>query len=106
MMEQLFKKWEERTSKKSDKSTNNKDNTQTEEIDKNSKMLLRSILFTHKKYMKETIPSEYIYDESTRDFKQVDVTKEITPFTTNKKSMFQILDKEREAYLSKSVNKD
>tara|TARA_X000000368_G_C22893410_1_gene650706 strand:+ start:222 stop:542 length:321 start_codon:yes stop_codon:yes gene_type:complete len=99
-MENLFVEWESRENinNTTDSTTKNSD------IDKNSKMLLKSILITHKKYMKEKIPSEYVYDEEIQDFKKVDVTKEITPFTTEKDDLFTRLESEREDYLSKKEN--
>ena len=99
-METLFVEWESRENinNTTDSTTKNSD------IDKNSRMLLKSILITHKKYMKEEIPSEYVYDEEIQDFKKVDVTKEITPFTTEKDDLFTRLESEREDYLSKKEN--
>lgn len=99
-MENLFVEWESRENinNTTDSTTKNSD------IDKNSKMLLKSILITHKKYMKEEIPSEYVYDEEIQDFKKVDITKEITPFTTKKDDLFTRLESEREDYLSKKEN--
>lgn len=99
-METLFVEWESRENinNTTDSTTKNSD------IDKNSRMLLKSILITHKKYMKEEIPSEYVYDEEIQDFKKVDVTKEITPFTTEKYDLFTRLESEREDYLSKKEN--
>ena len=99
-METLFVEWESRENINNitDSTTKNSD------IDKNSRMLLKSILITHKKYMKEENPSEYVYDEEIQDFKKVDVTKEITPFTTEKDDLFTRLESEREDYLSKKEN--
>lgn len=104
-MEQLFIDWVKRenllntttTTTKKDENPRKKE----DELDKNSKMLLKSILITHKKYMKEEVPSEYVYDEEIKDFKKIDVTKEITPFTTDKVSLYDILEADREDYLSK-----
>ena len=45
-----------------------------------------------------------VYDEEILDFKKVDVTKEITPFTTEKDDLFTRLESERKDYLSKKEN--
>lgn len=95
-MDKLFLEWEQRENISTTGSS-----TKDSGIDKNSKMLLKSILITHKKYLKEDVPSEYVYDEEIQDFRKVDVAKEIAPFTTNKETLFTRLESDREDYLSK-----
>lgn len=100
-MEGLFLDWAKRDNVSENTTTDKSTTKSKEEIDKNSMMLLKSILITHKKYMKEKVPSEYVYDEEIKDFKKIDITKEITPFTTNKDNLFDRLEADREDYLSK-----
>lgn len=105
-MEGLFQAWEKRESSssslvvKEDDDDENKMNS----IDKNSRMLLKNILITNKKYMKEEIPPDYKYDDTTGDFIKIDVTNQITPFTTDKNSLYDSLEIERQEYLSKSCS--
>jgi uncharacterized protein with gpF-like domain len=83
----------------------NKENKKSDVIDKNNKMLLKSILFTNKRYMKEEIPQNYKYDEDTGEFTEIDIIEimnKITPFTTNKESLYERLEKDREDHLSKT----
>jgi hypothetical protein len=100
-MEGLFLDWAKRENVSENNSTDKSTTKNKEEIDKNSKMLLKSILITHKKYMKEEVPAEYVYDDELKDFKKIDVTKEITPFATNKDNLYDRLEADREEYLSK-----
>lgn len=100
-MEGLFLDWAKRENITENTTTDKSTTKNKEGIDKNSKMLLKSILITHKKYMKEEVPLEYVYDEKIKDFTRIDVTKEITPFTTDKGDLYNRLDADREDYLSK-----
>ena len=102
-MESLFQAWDERegSNKKNEADKQSIDVNKLNSIDKNSRMLLNNILLTNKRYMKEEIPSNYKYDESSGNFVEIDITNKITPFTTNKKSLFDRLEIERQEYLSK-----
>lgn len=94
----IFMQWEDRLNNTSSKP--NTDLSKTEDtFDKNSKRLLSSILITNRKHMKEEVPLSYEYNEDTKQFEDVDVINKITPFVTDKRTIFETLECERLNYL-------
>lgn len=81
-MEDLFNSWKERNSPTTTSTTKRVKN---DDIDKNSKTLLTSILCKNMQYQKKEIPLNYRYDESSKSFEPVDITREMMmPYITNK----------------------
>lgn len=82
-MEDLFNSWKERNSPVTTTTTTSKRVKQ--DIDKNSKTLLTSILCKNMQYQKKEIPLNYRYDETSKSFESVDITKEMmSSYITNK----------------------
>lgn len=81
-MEDLFNSWKERNSSTTTSTTKR---VKHDDIDKNSKTLLTSILCKNMQYQKKEIPLNYRYDETSKSFESVDITREMMmPYITNK----------------------
>jgi catalase len=81
-MEDLFNSWKERNSPIATSTTKRVKN---DDIDKNSKTLLTSILCKNMQYQKKEIPLNYRFDETSKSFEPVDITKEMmASYITNK----------------------
>ena len=81
-MEDLFNSWKERNSPIATSTTKRVKN---DDIDKNYKSLLTSILCKNMLYQKKEIPLNYRFDETSKSFEPVDITKEMmASYITNK----------------------
>lgn len=100
-LELLFSQWNTRVNSTVNHSSNASEDLSGSQntLDKNSQRLLGSILLTNRKYEKQEIPLSYSLNEETGEFENVDVIREITPFVTDKKKLFDNLEKERESFL-------
>jgi uncharacterized protein with gpF-like domain len=105
VLQELFCEWQKRMNcrkSQTDKQRNKSETIAQNDLDKNSRQLLKNILITNKRYQKEEIPLNYEYNEETRQFEDVDVLKKITPFVTNKSELLESLESERHAFIMKS----
>lgn len=67
-----------------------KDKT-NDSIDKNSKILLNSVLIKNTLYGKKDIPQNFSYNHETGEVSNIDILPKITPFTTDKLDIFSSL---------------
>lgn len=93
-MEALFGNWRARTTIPEPKlAASEKDS-----LDKNSKMLLNSLLYTSRKHQKQAIPLNYTFDEESNTFHTVDVMEQIAPFSTDKTNLYETSEQEAIAF--------
>ena len=94
----MFEEWDQRL--KSEQSANisvpmsdcEKDKTNTNTLDKNSKSTLHTILYNNMRHRKEEIPKNFELDEKTGRAKDIDIVPQITPFTSDKSILNQFCD--------------
>jgi hypothetical protein len=105
-MEGLFAKWRSRASIPSSVDTATTSNPSNDVLDKNSKMLLNSVVYANRKHKKQNIPLDYTFDEESKSFEQVDVVGQITPFTTDKTGLYESLEHDLIAFKNSSKLKE
>ena len=100
LLHNMFEEWDKRL--KSEQSSNisvpvyNCENDETisstNNLDKNSKNTLHTILYNNMRHRKEEIPKSFELDEKTGGIKDIDIVPHITPFTSDKSILNQFCD--------------
>tara|TARA_Y100000389_G_C17208802_1_gene387439 strand:+ start:351 stop:656 length:306 start_codon:yes stop_codon:yes gene_type:complete len=93
-MEALFGKWRARTNVPEPKPVV----VEKDSLDKNTKMLLNSLLYTNRKHQKQAIPLNYTFDEESNTFHTVDVMEKIAPFSTDKTNLYETSEQDAIAF--------
>jgi len=102
-MDSLFSKWRQRTSLPVVEDTMD---VQSDELDKKTKMLLNSVIYTNRKHQKQNIPLDYTFDEESKSFEKVDVMGTIAPFTTDKGNLYESLERDLIAFKNSSKKRE